>query len=57
MKIMEAIGVRRRFIEALTSQFGRLLEALCILQEQQVFCWKATVLAASGSACTCCACL
>ncbi|KAK9142253.1 hypothetical protein Syun_011653 [Stephania yunnanensis] len=46
-EIMEAIGVRRRFIEALASQFGRLLEALCILQEQQIFCRKATVLAAS----------
>ncbi|KAK9106751.1 hypothetical protein Syun_022762 [Stephania yunnanensis] len=37
-QIMEAIGVRRRFIEALASQFGRLLEALCNLIISMLFC-------------------
>ncbi|KAK9165181.1 hypothetical protein Scep_000372 [Stephania cephalantha] len=42
VEAIAAIGARRRFIEALASQFGRPLEA------DSVFCRKATVLAASG---------
>ncbi|KAK9157994.1 hypothetical protein Scep_004568 [Stephania cephalantha] len=42
IEAIAAIGARRRFIEALASQFGRLLEA------DSVFSRKATVLAASG---------